>query len=291
MPQDPTQVTGKRVVAWFIDAIVFLVVYNLAGLLFGTAGKVTQRNFAGDADAAQRFCDAWTKTHNGFCLPSNGDVMAVESWTGSLWIFLALVVIFIVYQGLLGASLGKLAMGLRIVRADGSRAGIGPSAIRTLLWIIDAITCALPIVGGILIFATRGHRRVGDMAAGTYVVHHSQVGHPVILPGDPGWGTYAPGSFGQPGPYGRPGDPVAAPWSPPAPTGAPTPWAPPVGGPGGPPTPNGPGTAPPSPSSGTYEADVPIWDDARHAYIQYDSGRAEWLEFDDRSKEWKPISR
>lgn len=312
MPIDPTAVAGRRIVAWFIDGIIFVVIFNVFGAIFKTRNNVVQRDFAGDENAAAEFCRTWQAAHSGMCLHNNGQVTAIQSWTGGIWIFLALVVVFIVYQGLLGASVGKLAMGLRIVTADGSLARIGPSAIRTVLWIIDALTCGLPIIGGIMILSAKGHRRVGDMAAGTYVVPHSQVGHPVILPGDPGWGTYGSGPFpggpstpgyGQaPGypqtGYGQPGQPVVMPpGMPPAtpgatPTDAPTPWAPTAPVPGQTPTPgpsgvqSGGGSMP----SGDYEADVPIWDDARSAYIQYDSGRAAWLEYDDATKEWKPIS-
>ncbi len=231
----------------------------------------------------------------GCASTSNGTASTISNYSNGIWLFLALVVVFIVYQGLLGASLGKLAMGLRIVKSDGSLAGIGPSAIRTVLWVVDAITCGLPVVGGILMLTTTGHRRVGDMGAGTYVVPQAQVGHPVILPGQPGWGTYQ--QVGPPlgaYPMGQPGQP---PMGPPA---AQAPWAPTT--PGGPQTtppttPGGPPTAPPmapptAPSAGSadYEADKPIWDDARHAYIQYDSARGAWLEFDDRVQQWKPIS-
>lgn len=301
MPVDPTNVVGRRIAAWFIDGVVFVIIYNVLGAVFGSADNVTNRNFAGDTAAAQRFCDNWNATKDGFCFHNGGEVTAVTSWSGGIWIFLALVVIFIVYQGLLGASLGKLAMSLRIVKSDGSRAGVGSSAIRTVLWIVDAITCGLPIVGGILIFSTKGHRRVGDMAADTYIVHVSQVGQPVILPGDPGWGGYQSGPYQPVGPiYGQPfgggaqqpGQPVIGPPSgpttgPPSQPGASTPWAPttPLDGPSA----GSSGWSAPS-SSGDYEADTPIWDDARRAYIQYDTARAAWLEFDDATKEWKPIS-
>ena len=303
LPVDPTNVTGKRVGAWFIDAVIYLVLSNVLGALFGLSPKVDSRDFSGDALAAQHYCESWRVTHSGICSHSNGTVTSVTGYQSAIWLFLGLAIVFIVVQGLLGGSLGKLAVGLRIVKADGSLAGVGASAIRTVLWIVDAITCAMPVVGGILIMTTKGHRRVGDMAAGTYVVPQAYVGYPVIYPGQPGWGGYGSGPYQQPGHpggyggppaggfgappggFGAPGSPLGGPSTH---AGGPAPWAPPPGSPG---APTSIPAAPPSPLGGDYEADVPMWDDARNAYIQYDSERSEWLEFDDRSKEWKPISR
>lgn len=276
-PVDPTNVAWKRVAAWFIDGVIYVILSNVVGFMLGTAPKFTSHDFSGDQTQAQAFCDAWRTTHQGMCSTSNGTATTIVNFAPAIWVFLGFFILYIVVQGLLGASLGKLALGLRIVKADGSKAGIGASAIRTVLWIVDAFTCGLPIIGGIAMFASRSHRRVGDMAAGTYVVDQHRVGQPVILPGDAGWGTYPPS---QPGfGYGQPPGPPAV-----GPTGAPTavtgaPWA-----------------AMPQESTATttsgadYEADKPVWDEARKTYIQYDTGRQAWLEFDQQTQQWVPIS-
>ncbi len=325
MPVDPTDVAGKRIAAWFIDAVVFVIIF---GILTGVAGLgPTATEVSADriraatstapgaeptTDDIVTFCNDWNRDHGGWgsgiCMPNmagleaeDGAATIVGDFGGMAWLFGALVVVFIVYQGLAGASLGKLALGLRIVKADGTRAGIGASAVRTVLWIVDGITCALPIVGGILILATREHRRVGDMAAGTYVVPAAQVGHPVIVPGV--HGAHPP--FGGPpaasGPWTHPtgpGAPHGVPVGPGTGSAVPgaaspgtDPWAPP---PTGDPGAASPGAFPPATGTGSgdddYEADQPIWDDARQAYIQYDSARAAWLEFDDKRQKWGPIS-
>jgi uncharacterized RDD family membrane protein YckC len=300
LPVDPTDVAGKRIGAWFIDAVIYVVASNLLAVLLGVGPKINSQDFDSSA-AAERFCETWRSANNGVCSHAEGTATTITNIAPAIWLFVALVVVFIVYQGLLGASLGKLALGLRIVKADGSLAGVGASALRTVLWVVDAITCAAPIVGGILILTTKGHRRVGDMAAGTFVVPHTQVGHPVILPGQPGWGTYqpgpyqptpqpgapgGPGGFGQPSGFGQPGAPAVGPSATP-----PAPWAPTTPTPGeAPGSTEHPGPAAADAPGGGYEADKPIWDDARNAYIQYDSERSAWLEYDDVAKEWKPIS-
>src|SRR4029079_11025816 len=70
-------------------------------------------------------------------------------------------------QGLAGGSIGKLLLGLRVVGCDGRRAGLGRVALRTLLLIVDAGFCWIP--GLVSAFSTKGHRRIGDLAAQTLV--------------------------------------------------------------------------------------------------------------------------
>lgn len=301
---DPTAVVGKRIGAWFLDGVIFVIVFFALSTVLGIGPGTTSvgpdairssLSLAPGADVtsddATTYCNDWNAAHGGWssgvCLPDvsgleaeTGAATIVHDFDGLTWLFGALAVVYIVYQGLAGASLGKLAFGLRIVRSDGSRAGVGASAIRTVLWIIDAITCAVPVLGGILILTTRGHRRVGDMAAGTYVVSADRVGLPVT---ESAWGP--PPGHG-PVPAGLPGTPVpyGAPPAQPGPPGAPDPWAPAHG------VPPTAGQADPVGATGGYEADVAVWDEARGAYILYDSGRAEWLEYDDRRRQWGPIS-
>lgn len=319
-PVDPTNVAGKRIAAWFVDAVLFVILFGILTGALGLAPETTHVSTdriraattlapgaTPSSDDVVNFCNDWNQQHGGWsagiCLPNmsgfeaeDGAATIVHGFGGMAWLFLGLVAVFIVYQGLLGASVGKLALGLRIVRADGSQAGVGASAIRTVLWVVDAVTCALPVLGGILILTTKGHRRIGDMAAGTYVVPATQVGHPVILPGQ-----YHPGVHHPPGspPFGTP--PAPGGHLPPGPHGGPTatgagpavggiPWAPTAPGsqpPGGPEPPEAAGSSSAEPD---YEADQPIWDEARQAYIQYDSASAAWLEFDERRQRWGPIS-
>ncbi len=273
MPIDPTDVAGRRIAAWLIDAVIYVIVSNILSALLGINPKsheVGIGELGGQTPTV--FCNAVQNFPSTVCVPGQDSAVIISHWLGTVWLFLALAVLYIVIQGALGASVGKLALGLRVVRSDGTQAGIGASALRTVLWVVDAFTCALPILGGILILSTKGHRRVGDMAANTYVVPVAFVGRPVTLPGMPGWSGY-------------PGQPVP---------GQTTPWAPTqsVG--------DGPWIRPPesqisstqhdAPTSG-FKPDVPIWDHDRNAYIQYDTNHAAWLEFDDHTKQWKPISQ
>lgn len=83
-------------------------------------------------------------------------------------------VILLLYQILLeatGGTLGKRILGMKIVDAQGNKPGIGRSLARNLLRIIDALPFAIPYLLGILLVAkTAAKQRLGDKAAGTFVV-------------------------------------------------------------------------------------------------------------------------
>lgn len=67
-----------------------------------------------------------------------------------------------------GATIGKMAMGLRVVKDDGSPIGWGESLIRNLLRIVDGLFAYL--VGAIIIWNNPRRKRLGDMAAHSIVV-------------------------------------------------------------------------------------------------------------------------
>ena len=71
-----------------------------------------------------------------------------------------------------GQTLGKRLLKLRVVRVDGTPAGMGEVAVRTLLRVIDGI--ALYLVGLIVMLVTGERRgRLGDLAGGTMIVDAS----------------------------------------------------------------------------------------------------------------------
>jgi uncharacterized RDD family membrane protein YckC len=76
---------------------------------------------------------------------------------------------YIVLEAKWGATLGKLATSLRVVReTDEGPIGWRASMIRNLLRLIDGIV--LYAVGFVAICATSKRQRLGDMVAGTIVV-------------------------------------------------------------------------------------------------------------------------
>jgi uncharacterized RDD family membrane protein YckC len=83
------------------------------------------------------------------------------------------VVIFLLYyilmEGYLGQTVGKMLLGIKVVReATDGVPGLGAATIRTLLRIIDGLFGYL--VGFIAVMASAKRQRLGDMAAHTLVV-------------------------------------------------------------------------------------------------------------------------
>ncbi|RQD69471.1 MAG: RDD family protein [Tindallia sp. MSAO_Bac2] len=84
------------------------------------------------------------------------------------------VLYYVLMEGLVGATLGKMAMGIQVRKLDGSLCGIGPAAVRNVLRIVDALP-TLYIVGIILISNSPMNQRLGDRVANTVVVKKDSI--------------------------------------------------------------------------------------------------------------------
>jgi uncharacterized RDD family membrane protein YckC len=94
----------------------------------------------------------------------------VGGWMVAFDILLA-VAYFPVTEGLWGRSLGKLVTGTIVVKRDGTPAGFGLTIVRTVLRLVEVNPfLAGGIPAGIALLCTKGKQRLGDLAAGTYVV-------------------------------------------------------------------------------------------------------------------------
>jgi uncharacterized RDD family membrane protein YckC len=69
-----------------------------------------------------------------------------------------------------GRTLGKRWLNLRVLMADGRPIGWAPSLIRNLLRVVDGLPGAYT-VGLLSTLLTRDFQRIGDLVAGTLVVH------------------------------------------------------------------------------------------------------------------------
>ena len=267
---DPTAVMGRRVGAFLIDLAASLAVAAVA--FFALTESIDTSPFPNFT------CDN--------CLEIGDRAYGFTS-DGNRWGFNLLVLaytlgVYLLLQGTRGFTPGKAAVGLRVVNEEGEPPGVLKSFIRTILWIVDAAPYCIPyLVGFVVAMNSRGHRRVGDMAAATYVVDKESAGHPI---GPPealvGATTTAPAV--APPPEAAPSEPPApAPPTPepPAPEPAPPEAAPPEAAPPAAPT----TTAPPTATEG------PQWDAQRGTYIQWEPHRRQWLAWDDVAKQWKPI--
>ena len=80
-----------------------------------------------------------------------------------------------------GRTPGKRWLGLRVLRADGAPVGWGPSLIRNLLRVVDGLPGAYT-VGLVSVLLSRDCQRLGDMVAGTLVVHEEATALVPLLP-------------------------------------------------------------------------------------------------------------
>ncbi len=78
------------------------------------------------------------------------------------------IVYFIVMEATQGATLGKMALGLRVVKMDGSPISWTESVVRNLLRIIDGLFVYL--VGAIFVWTSPLKQRLGDRVAHTVVI-------------------------------------------------------------------------------------------------------------------------
>jgi uncharacterized RDD family membrane protein YckC len=181
--QKPTQVVGRRVVAYLIDLVLWSAI--IAGSWF-----------------------ALTSQQSGEC-PSNGGGYTIggncrgfmhgDDGKRIAWFVIiaaASIGIFLVMQGLTGKTPGKAAVGIKVIKADGQPPGILRAFVREVLWIVDGLFVNL--VGLITAISSRNNQRVGDMAASTFVVDRNFAG---AIAGSPAGGQPA---FGGPPPSGAP---------------------------------------------------------------------------------------
>ncbi len=77
---------------------------------------------------------------------------------------------YIIMEATQGATLGKMALHMRVVKEDGSPIGWSESFIRNLLRIIDGLFGYL--VGAILIWTSPLCQRLGDRVAHTVVIKY-----------------------------------------------------------------------------------------------------------------------
>lgn len=133
------KVTGRRILATIVDGIVFMILSFILGAIFGGNSA------------------------------SGGSVSVALSGISALLDFVIVVAYYVLLEGYLGQTLGKMLLGIKVVRQeDGEVPGVGKAALRTLLRIIDGLFAYL--VAFIVVLISGKNQRLGDMAADTLVV-------------------------------------------------------------------------------------------------------------------------
>ena len=128
---------GRRFVAWFVDLLI-------TGLAWIPFADVT----SGDGTTSIR----WEGVD--FAIP-----------------LLIALAYFVLLEGLAGATIGKVVVGIRVRRLDGSRISLGPATVRNLARVVDAFPYVVPyLLGGIAVIRSDTKQRLGDRWAKTVVI-------------------------------------------------------------------------------------------------------------------------
>lgn len=141
----------------------------------GTCAGVWPRFTALVADIILMSCvfSPVTRIVKGTWLMSASNHDWVRGWFVSDPLCLSFLVVmflyFVLLEGLVGATVGKRLMRLRVADMSGGRAGLVRALVRNVLRVVDSLP-TLGLVGAILIATRQDRARVGDLVAGTRVV-------------------------------------------------------------------------------------------------------------------------
>jgi uncharacterized RDD family membrane protein YckC/RNA polymerase subunit RPABC4/transcription elongation factor Spt4 len=140
IPKEATVGVGWRFAATIIDGILLFIIGYLMAIITGQTSE------------------------GGFNL---------QGASAFLW-FLIGIAYYIVMEAMLGATVGKMACGLKVLKTDGSPMDWNASVVRNILRIVDAFPFAY-LLGIILVWTSPMRQRLGDRVAHTVVVKKSRL--------------------------------------------------------------------------------------------------------------------
>jgi uncharacterized RDD family membrane protein YckC len=141
---------GTRLLAWLLDLLVVMGLLGVVGIGFGIAAAIVG-DYAGAVYGIV-----------SFVLASGYWIVLEHRWDGR--------------------TLGKRALGLRVVGERGLRLTLGQVVLRNLLRLVDLLP-GPAAVGALFCTLHPEHRRVGDLVAGTLVVRERRVPAPERIRG------------------------------------------------------------------------------------------------------------
>src|SRR5690349_362430 len=149
---------ARRAIAYLIDMIVCYGVVLIIGLVVVLA-------FVGDKTAGEL----------GSSAKAGGGVVLLALFAAQ-WVY------FVVFEGMTGRSLGKRAVGVRVVSTNGRPIGWRAASLRNLLRAADALPTGY-LAGLASMAMTSRFQRLGDLVAGTMVVipEAPRVAKPIAL--------------------------------------------------------------------------------------------------------------
>jgi uncharacterized RDD family membrane protein YckC len=165
---------GSRVLALLIDLFVQVVLFSLLAMLLGVALGLAGSTGLVDGALVQ-----------------------------ALFVIVLPVVVYIGYPTVMltltrGRTVGKLALGLRVVRDDGGPVGFRHSLTRSVVGaVVEFPGLFMPFIGWalsiVLMTTSPLSKRLGDYTAGTFVIHERNLEAwgwvPAMPPGLAGWAS------------------------------------------------------------------------------------------------------
>ena len=137
--QENVHVTGRRVLATIVDGVLLGLLFFVMSMLFGSSSA------------------------------EGGQVNASLNGLPFLMYLVLVVAYYVLMEGYLGQTVGKMLLGIKVVReGTGEVPGLQGAAIRTGLRIVDGFFFYL--VAFISVLASAKNQRLGDMVANTLVV-------------------------------------------------------------------------------------------------------------------------
>jgi uncharacterized RDD family membrane protein YckC len=150
----PLAFIGSRFIALLIDYLILLAGYGALWLFF--------KLFLPGIREFSRISEQWA-----FAI-------------GILATFLLLWGYFTLFEAFWnGQTPGKRVAGIRVIQRSGRAIGLFESMARNFVRCVDMQPFLLNAVGVIAMFLTDRHQRLGDLAAGTLVVHDRESGAPL----------------------------------------------------------------------------------------------------------------
>lgn len=134
--REDVHVTGRRILATVVDGLLLGSLFAVMAALFGTVTRADA--FGWDASMP--------------ALPTLGYVLLY----------------YVLMEGYLGQTVGKMLLGIEVVREGGGTPGLWAAVARTALHLVDSLFGYL--VAFVIVLVSGKNQRLGDMAAHTLVV-------------------------------------------------------------------------------------------------------------------------
>lgn len=125
----------RRAGAFLIDAIVLYIFHQIALAVIGFQGPSNEQVMEVLGRLFSEFLSSWTIGEG--TLAALYELQRPLQFAGWLNVFICMAY-FTVFHGMLGATLGKLCLGLRVLRRDGRDLGYGWAWLRYLGYLIVA---------------------------------------------------------------------------------------------------------------------------------------------------------